>query len=168
MAYWINAYNAFTVQLIIDRYPLKSIKEIPKIRIPMVRDAWSKKFIKIQKERYSLGQIEHSILRVEFDDPRIHFAINCASVSCPKLRNEAYTPDLLEFQLHEQTLYFINNANKNIVTPSDVRISKIFQWFKGDFTETMTLREYINQYSITKIPESTEINFIEYDWDLNE
>src|SRR6185437_11852104 len=89
-AYWINAYNAFTIKLIIDHYPVKSIKDIgPKHQIPFVNTPWEKKFFRIGKKKYKLDRIEHHILRKQFDDPRVHFAIVCASMSCAKLRTEA-------------------------------------------------------------------------------
>ena len=100
MAFWVNAYNAYTLRLILDYYPLKSIKDIgPKIKIPLVTTPWAMKFFSIGGEKMSLDQIEHSILRKKFDDPRIHFALVCASISCPALRPEAYTAANIERQL---------------------------------------------------------------------
>ena len=96
MAYWINAYNAYTIRLILDHYPVESIKDIgSKIKIPFVTTPWAAKFFSIGGERMSLDNIEHGILRKKFDDPRIHFSLVCASMSCPRLRNEAYTADKL-------------------------------------------------------------------------
>ena len=89
LAYWINAYNAYTVKLIIDNYPLKSIKDIKK-GLPFINSVWDIKFIKIEGATYDLNNIEHSILRTKYNEPRIHFAINCASFSCPNLRPEAF------------------------------------------------------------------------------
>ena len=91
LAYWINVYNAFTVKLIVDFYPTKSIRDLgPRIKIPLIKDVWHYKFFKIAGVEMSLDEVEHSILRKEFEEPRIHFAINCASVSCPPLLNEAF------------------------------------------------------------------------------
>ena len=114
LAYWINAYNAFTVKLIIDHYPLKSIKNISE-GLPMIDSPWDIKFFKIGNLDFDLNTIEHEILRKKFNEPRIHFAINCASFSCPKLRNEAFTASQLETQLEEQAHTFINNSDKNII-----------------------------------------------------
>ena len=86
LAYWLNAYNAFTVKLIMDYYPVKSIKDI-KNGIPFVNTVWDIKFIKIEDRTYDLNNIEHGIIRPTFKDPRIHMAVNCASISCPKLQN---------------------------------------------------------------------------------
>jgi len=167
MAYWINAYNAFTVQLILDHYPLKSIKDIKK-GLPMINSVWDIKFIDIEGQTYDLNNIEHSILRKQFDEPRIHFAINCASVSCPVLLNEAYTADRLEAQLESQAIAFISDPSRNRISPDKLELSKIFSWFKGDFTHHGSLREFIAQYSEVDIRDDARIDFLPYNWNLNE
>lgn len=167
MAYWINAYNAFTVKLILNHYPLKSIKDI-KSGIPFVNSVWDIKFIRIEGETYDLNHIEHSILRREFDDPRIHAAINCASISCPKLLNEAYTAAKLVDQLESAMRQFVNDPVRNRITKDRAEISKIFSWFGGDFKEgNRTLRDYINQYAIDPVSSVGKIEFLDYDWRLN-
>ncbi len=169
IAYWINAYNAFTVKLILDHYPLKSIKDIGSaIQIPFVNTPWDVKFIEINKEKLDLNNIEHSILRKKFHEPRIHFAINCASLSCPKLRREAYIAEKLNAQLNEQAIQFINDPKRNDITIDHVKISKIFSWFKGDFTKSGSLKDFLNQYSDIKINGDAKISFMDYDWSLNE
>ena len=150
LAYWINAYNAFTIKLIIDNYPTKSIKDLGGA-IYKVNTPWDIKFIEIEGKKYDLNNIEHNILRKEFDEPRIHFAINCASVSCPNLRNEAYVANKLEKQLEEQTYSFINDSSKNKITSEKAELSKIFSWFKGDFTKNGSLEDFINKYAKVKI-----------------
>lgn len=167
MAYWINAYNAFTIQLIIDNYPLESIKDIAG-KIYKVNTPWDVKFIEIGEKTYDLNNIEHSILRKKFNDPRIHFAINCASVSCPNLRNEAFTSDKLDKQLEEQATKFVNDRSKNTLSNSNIELSKIFSWFKGDFTKNQTLIAFINQYSRNKIDANAKILYKSYDWKLND
>ncbi len=168
LAYWLNAYNAFTVQIVARNYPQKSIKDI-KNGIPFVNTVWDIKFIKIENETYDLNNIEHGIVRPRFEEPRVHFALNCASVSCPRLRNEAYTADKLEAQLTDQAKYFLNNPVKNKITPERAQISKLFSWFKGDFTKNgKSLRDFINQYSEVKINPKTDIDYLDYDWNLNE
>lgn len=168
LAYWINAYNAFTVKLIIDHYPVKSIKDIgPKLAIPKVNSVWDVKFIRIGGEEMSLNHIEHSILRKEFDEPRIHFAIVCASFSCPRLLNEAFIPQKLEHQLETQTAEFINDPAHNIVTPDKVQLSAIFNWFKGDFTKNGTLLDFIRRYSKVKVNDRAKVSHLDYDWSLN-
>jgi len=166
LAYWINAYNAFTIKLIIDNYPTKSIKDLGGA-IYKVNTPWDIKFIEIEGKKYDLNNIEHNILRKEFDEPRIHFAINCASVSCPNLRNEAYVANKLEKQLEEQTYSFINDSSKNKITSEKAELSKIFSWFKGDFTKNGSLEDFINKYAKVKIT-SQKISYLDYSWNLNE
>ncbi len=167
LAYWINAYNAFTVELIIDNYPVKSIKELGG-KLFKINTSWDIKFIHIDGETYDLNNIEHGIIRKDFNEPRIHFAVNCASVSCPKLRNEAYVGSKLDAQLEDQVRYFLKNENKNILGTEKAKLSKIFRWFTGDFTENMSLVEFINQYSEVKLTEETELEYLDYNWNLNE
>lgn len=168
LAYWINAYNAFTVKIVLKHYPVKSIKDITSFNIPMVHSVWDLKFIEIEGHKYDLNNIEHQILRKKFDEPRIHFAINCASVSCPNLLNEAYLPESLEKQLQKQAVAFVNDNSKNKLGQEEIEISKIFSWFKGDFTKKGTLVDFINQYAEEKISKNVSVDFLSYDWNLNE
>jgi len=163
-AYWINAYNAFTIKLIIDNYPVKSIKDIG----GALKSPWDKSFIVIENQTYSLSDIEHKILRKEFNDPRIHFAINCASVSCPRLANHAYLPEKLDEQLNEAAISFINDKSRNNITPDLARLSSIFDWFTGDFTKKGSLIDFLNQYSKIKINPTAKVKFLDYNWNLNE
>lgn len=169
IAYWINAYNAYTVQLIIRNYPLKSIKEIGG-RIPFINSSWDVKFIQLGGETLDLNNIEHGILRKEFEEPRVHFGLNCASVSCPKLRNEAYTAEKLESQLTDQAKAFINDASKNkIGDGKNIKISKLFNWFEGDFKNTSPdIPTFLSRYSKVKISEDANIDYLDYNWNLNE
>lgn len=167
-AYWINAYNAFTVKLIVDNYPVKTIKELGG-SIYKVNTPWDIKFIKLGDETYDLNNIEHGILRDQYPDPRIHAVVNCASFSCPRLRNEAFTPDKLEEQMTDQMNYFINDTDKNVITKYKAELSSLFKWYSGDFTKDgRTIVAYINEYSDTKIDEDTKIVYKSYDWSLNE
>ncbi|MEN7548338.1 DUF547 domain-containing protein [Rapidithrix thailandica] len=169
LAYWINAYNAFTIQLILKNYPVQSIKEIgPKLSIPFVNSVFDIEFIRIGDQLLSLNHIEHGILRKRFEEPRIHFAINCASVSCPDLRPEAYTAEQLEEQLHQQAVRFINDPQKNQLSEDQVRLSKIFQWFESDFTRQGSLLQFINRYAQHPVNTATPIRFLNYNWHLNE
>lgn len=168
MAYWINAYNAFTVQLIIDHYPVKSIKDIgPRLSIPLVNSVWDVKFFKIGGKEMTLNQIEHDILRKEFNEPRIHFAIVCASYSCPRLLNEAYLPSTLVRQLQAQAVEFINDPNRNTIAADHLQLSSIFNWFKGDFTKKGTLPDFIRTYAKVKVSDRAKVSFLDYDWSLN-
>lgn len=164
IAYWVNAYNAFTIKLILKNYPLKSITEI-KINN---QNAWDYKWIKIGKETMSLNDIEHSKLRGQFNDARIHFVLNCASYSCPILLNEALTSKDLEVQLENQTIKFINDPLRNSISSANVQVSQLFNWYKSDFTENgKSLIDFINQYSKVKISNTAKISYLEYNWKLN-
>lgn len=166
-AFWINAYNAFTVALILKHYPVKSIKDIGG-KIYKVNTPWDIKFISIGGKKYDLNNIEHGILRKKFDDPRIHFALVCASISCPRLRNEAYTGAQLNAQLEDDGRNFLNDKSKNRISADKAELSKYFSWYKGDFTKNGSLADFINKYSVTKINTSTKIGSLDYNWNLNE
>ncbi|WP_395054018.1 DUF547 domain-containing protein [Flavobacterium sp.] len=159
LAYYINAYNVYTLKVVIDNYPTKSIKDID--------NAWDKKLVQSGKSKISLSDVEHKILR-KMNEPRIHFAINCASFSCPNLLNEAYLPETLNKQLETVTKAFINDKTKNIITANEVKISEIFNWFGGDFkTKKTSVIDFINTYSTVKIDKKAKIKFLDYNWNLN-
>lgn len=169
LAYWINVYNAFTVKLIVDNYPVKSIRDLgPVLKIPMLKDVWHYQFFQIGGKKSSLDEIEHSILRKEFEEPRIHFAINCASVSCPPLLNEAFVSEKIEAQLSHVTRSFINDPLRNKIAVDKVELSSIFSWFKEDFTKKGSLVDFLNQYSMLKIKMTARISYMDYNWNLNE
>ncbi|MEL6864297.1 MAG: DUF547 domain-containing protein [Bacteroidota bacterium] len=167
LAYWINAYNAFTVKLIVDHYPTPGIKEI-KNGIPFVNSVWDIKFIHIEGATYDLNNIEHGILRKKFNEPRIHFAINCASISCPDLRPEAYQALQIEKQLNEQAHLFLADTSKNQIQSDQIAISKIFSWFGGDFKKDGSLIDYLNRYAPAQIQSNADKRFLDYDWRLND
>jgi hypothetical protein len=169
-AFWINAYNAFTVKLIIDHYPVKSIKDIgPKYQIVFINTPWQKKFFYIGKEHFKLDRIEHQILRKQFNDPRVHFAIVCASMSCAKLRREAYEGDRLNEQLKNQAIDFLTDRRKNKIASEKAELSSYFDWFKKDFEKNgQTVIGFINQYSLVKMKKDADITFLDYNWGLNE
>jgi hypothetical protein len=160
LAYYINLYNAHTINLILNNYPINSIKDLNR--------PWTSSFVRVGNEKLTLGGVENSILR-KMDDPRIHFAINCASYSCPDLLNEAYQATTIEEQLERVTFSFINGP-KNELTESNIRLSKIFKWYKKDFKVNgqKDLIGYVNKYSKIKIKPDANLDFIEYNWDLNE
>ena len=164
MAYWINAYNAFTVKLIIDYYPLKSIKDISN---GILSKPWDIKFFKIDGVDFNLNTIEHEILRVDFSEPRIHFAINCASFSCPKLRNEAFVGERLEEQLEDQTIAFLHNTDKNIINEKETKLSPLFNWFESDFTKHESIASFVKKRHHS-FNEQNDISYLDYDWTLNE
>lgn len=159
MAYWINAYNAFTVKLIVDHMPLKSIKDI--------EGPWDKKFIQIEGKAYSLNDIEHQILRPVYKDPRIHFAVNCASGGCPPLLNASFKAKSLDEQLDQVSRAFVNSASHNQISTSAVSISEIFNWFKDDFKAGGGVIAFLNSHSKTPISADAAISYNTYDWTLN-
>ena len=168
LAYWINAYNAFTLKLILDNYPLEGIKDIgPVLQIPYVNSVFDIRFININGVNLDLNFIEHQVLRKEFNEPRIHFAINCASVSCPPLRRGAYVAEKLDEQLQDQAVRFVTGP-QNEISKERMLLSKIFKWFSGDFTTKGSLTDFIQQYTQVPIDENTSIFFKEYNWNLNE
>ncbi len=168
LAFWINAYNAFTIRLIIRNYPVTSIKDLGGF-IYKVNTSWDIKFINICDEIYDINNIEHQKIRDQFKEPRIHFAVNCASVSCPKILNEAFTAERIDEQLDKVAREFINNIKKNKISSEKAEISKIFNWYSGDFkVGGKSVTDFINQYADVKITESTKISYMDYDWRLNE
>lgn len=170
MAYWINAYNAFTIKDVVKHYPIESIKDIgSKIQIPFVTTPWAEKFFTIGGQKMSLDNIEHGTLRKKYNDPRIHFSLVCASISCPRLRNEAYTADKLDAQLNDQGSDFLNNPVKNKIGKDEAKLSKYFDWYKGDWKENgQSVVKWVNKYSTTKITDNTKIDYMDYNWNLNE
>lgn len=167
LAYWINAYNAFTVQLIIRNYPLNSIQDIAG-SIPFVNTTWDIKFIHIEGETYDLNNLEHGIIRKEFKEPRIHFALVCAAVSCPRLRNEAFIASKLDQQLEEEASYFFNNPAKNKISTDNVQLSKLMDWYWGDFKDIADDKiSYVNRYSRTQASQKASVSYLDYNWDLN-
>lgn len=168
MAYWINAYNAYTLELILDYYPVNGIKEI-KDGIPFVSTVWDIDFIKIEDREYNLNNLEHGILRKYFDEPRTHFALVCASLSCPKLQAFAYSADRLDEQLDQAAREFFNDPFRNDIAADTARVSKILDWYWMDFKDQYAdVRELINKYSQTKVDANTVIEYLDYDWALNE
>lgn len=168
MAFWINAYNAFTIKLVLQHYPVASIKDI-KRGIPFVNTVWDIKFIKIQNSTYDLNNIEHGILRKDFKDARIHAAVNCASYSCPKLRPEAYVAEKLEAQLDDAMRQFINDPTRNRISPNKAELSSIFNWFGGDFKDNAgSITKYINKYARQPLASNGKIVYLDYDWRLND
>lgn len=165
LAFYINAYNILTIKLVSDHQPKKSIKDIGSWFNPV----WQKPAGVLAGKMVSLDSIEHKILR-KMNDPRIHFAIVCASLSCPDLRTEAYTADRIEQQLDEQAKRFIANNQKGLrIEGKTIYVSKIFDWFSEDFNPSEKPKDvlnYISQYN----KEASRFNYyktLEYNWNLN-
>lgn len=162
-AFWINAYNAYTLKLILKNYPLKSIMDVKE----KGKTAWKISFAKVGGETYTLDHIEHEILRKELFDPKIHVGVNCASGSCPKLGNVAFTEENIDEELTKLMKAFINDSTRNKITKKKVQISEIFNWFKDDFTKKGSVIDYLNKYSEIEIKDNAKISYLKYDWSLN-
>ncbi|GHB77504.1 DUF547 domain-containing protein [Psychrosphaera saromensis] len=201
LAFLINAYNAWTVELIVSNYhPQKNhqTKQHPKLKSikdlgSFFRSPWSKKFIPLFGETLSLDDIEHGLIRgavdtrvtdtgkSKYNEPRIHFALNCASIGCPALREEAYTGEMLETQLQQQTIRFISDSSRNFAKGNNLNISSIFKWygddFKNGFKAATSFEEflllYVNELKLNAAQQQAlknddmKINFLDYNWDLN-
>ncbi len=181
LAFLINAYNAFTVQLILTRYPdLGSIKELGSF----LRSPWKKPFVPLLGQTLSLDDIEHGLIRGSgrYRDPRIHFAVNCASTGCPALRPEAYSPERLDAQLEDQAVRFLGDRVRNRIKGERVEISPIFKWYRGDFEQGFrgdrSLADFLARYAAALGLSATQANdlrngkvaisFGDYSWRLND
>lgn len=159
LAYWINAYNAYTIKLIVDNYPVSSITDLHGGK------PWDAKWIKLDGKTLSLNNIENDIIRPTFKEPRIHFAVNCAAKSCPPLSNSVWTAANLESKFETATKKFVNDSKYNSVSSSGANVSKIFEWYKEDFGD---LTAFLNKYANSPLGSGGKISFMEYDWKLNE
>ncbi len=158
LAYWMNAYNAMTIDLILRNQPLSSIKDI--------KNPWDQRLWKLGEKYYNLDEIEHQILR-KMGDARIHFGINCASFSCPPLLNEAFIPSKVDGQLNLVAKKFINDSSRNMISENNVEISNIFKWFSKDFKQNGSLIDFLNKFSEIKISEDAKVRYMDYNWALN-
>ncbi len=172
IAFLLNLYNAATLQLIIDHYPVESIKEIG----GRWKGPWKQEVVSLFGEKVTLDHVEHDLIRKDYKEPRVHFALVCAARSCPPLRGEPYTPDKLDEQLEDQGRIFINTPSKNRVDLENrtAYLSKIFKWFSGDFEEASgSVPAFIRPYfprDISKQLEDGEfaVEYTDYDWALND
>jgi hypothetical protein len=170
MAYLINLYNAATLKLVADHYPVKSIKDIGGGKGP-----WKQPVVRLFGKQQTLDYIEHDLLRPKYKDPRVHFAVNCASIGCPALRAEAFQAAKLDAQMDEQARVFLRDSSKNRVDAKNktLHLSEIFEWFKGDFTsKSGTLEKYIATYVSDADRKSIQqgglsVKNTKYDWNLN-
>lgn len=180
LAFLINAYNAWTVEFILATYPnLESIKDLGSF----FSSPWKKEFIPLFGEIVSLDYVEHGLIRGSdrYNDPRIHFAVNCASIGCPALREEAYTAEKLEQQLTEQTTRFLTDTTRNYIKGDNLYLSSIFKWYRDDFEAgfrgTQSLEDFLLLYAtaltLTENQKSAlhkqdlNIKFLDYNWKLN-
>ncbi|MBX9632625.1 MAG: DUF547 domain-containing protein [Burkholderiales bacterium] len=181
LAFLINAYNAFTVEKILTRYPdLKSIRDFGSV----FGNPWKDKFFTLLGKPMTLDGIEHETIRVPgaFDEPRIHFAVNCASIGCPMLREEAYVADRIDRQLEEQAERFLSDRSRNRWSDGNLEISKIFDWYKKDFTAgykgITSVEQFLGKYAalLADKPDDqkairdgrVKVKYLDYDWALND
>ena len=170
LALLINAYNAFTLKLILDNYPVDSIQDIPS------KQRWDAKRWVIGGQTYSLSQIEHEQIRPKFIEPRIHFALVCAAVGCPKLRQEAYVGSRISEQLEEQAKLLHSSQRWFSFEPGDsrARLTQLYNWYGGDFTQVSgSPLENAARYSpglqqALNTGKKPKIDWIDYDWTLNQ
>lgn len=167
LAFWINVYNIFAVKLVRDHFPITSIRNVGSIFSPV----WTMPVGKVGGQMYTLNDIEHEILR-PMNEPGIHFAIVCASVSCPDLRSEAYTASALRDQLRSQAKRFLESKGKGMWVEREkkmVHLSMIFEWYKKDFAESGGVIGFLNGEGggSWNIPQGYAIKYLPYNWDLN-
>ena len=170
LTFWINAYNALTIKGVLDHYPTTSVR-----KIKLFGGFFSRIRFQVGGRSYTLDNIEHDIIRSEFGDPRIHFALVCASLGCPSLENRAFVPETLEERLDNATANFINNPEKVRLDRENrvLYLSQIFEWYAEDFEDTHdSVINFISEY----LPEvdaaflegkEVQIQYVQYDWSLN-
>lgn len=180
LAFLINAYNAWTIELILTAWPdVKSIKDLGSF----FSSPWSKEFVSLLGKTRSLDDIEHKLIRGSgrYNDPRIHFAVNCASIGCPALRAEAYNSNLLDQQLDEQTALFLSDRSRNRVDGNVIKLSSIFKWYREDFEKGWHGFNRLEDFLLVHAADldlsdsmkaklktgNADIEFMGYDWRLN-
>ena len=166
LAFWINAYNAFTLKLIIDRYPVKSIRDIQESG----KGPWDIVWIDIAEAKYSLNQIEHEVIRKQFDEPRIHMALVCAAKSCPPLRSEAYVGEKLGEQLEDNAKRFLNDVSKNRFEKetNTLYLSELLSWYGDDFVKRYgSASNFALKLLGVSHSQTPAIKYLPYDWNLN-
>jgi len=178
IAFWLNLYNASAMKIILDNYPINGgggfkASFYPKSSIQRIKKVWDRKFIDVFGDKISLNHIENKILRKKFKEPRIHFALVCASIGCPVLRGEAYMGGSLDEQLTDQTRNFLAVPFKNRyeVSENTFYMSPIFKWFSEDFESfggpVAFAKEYVSSDIQKQLTKKTEVKFLDYDWSLN-
>jgi hypothetical protein len=172
-AYWVNLYNALTIDIVLKNYPVRSIKEVG----DGYSGPWNTKYLLIADQKLSLNNIEHEILRAIWQDSRIHYVINCASISCPDLLPQVLQADALEEQLNRAAKEYINHTRAISFEDNTIKLSSIFQWFSADFGQTQQdLLKHFMLYAQPDLKEkliefsnNTSANYqFDYNWKLNE
>ena len=172
LAYWINFYNALTIQVVATHYPIASIREIDLGGGGFSGGPWAKKLVAVEGEDLSLNDIEHRILRPIWQDPRIHYAVNCASIGCPNLRRSAYEGDTVNRVLESATRNYINNPRGVSIQDGDLVVSSLYVWFRPDFGDSdAAILEHLRRYAGPTLKSSLDgretFSDHRYDWGLN-
>ncbi|MGD9286098.1 MAG: DUF547 domain-containing protein [Desulfobacterales bacterium] len=168
-AFYVNTYNAWTIKLILSGYPgITSIKDLGSL----LKSPWKKEIVRIDGKVISLDDVEHNILRPRYQDPRVHFAINCAAKSCPPLQTEPFEGDILDRQLNEATRSFINDPKSYKLEEDKLHVSRIFKWFSEDFKDDIL--GFFLKYASGDLKKNLEakadqiqVKYLKYDWSLN-
>jgi len=167
--YWANLYNALTLQIVLENYPVKSIREIKSGFRP---GPWKRKLVTINGENLSLDNIEHDILRQKYPSPYVHYMVNCASVGCPNLKPGLWQIDTLEADQKSAARDFINSRRGAVVTDKGLKLSSIYKWFKKDFGGQAGVLAHIHKYAgpdlAAAIDRGVKTRKYDYDWSLNE
>ena len=172
-AFWANLYNAVTLDVVLTAYPVKSIRDIDISPGLFSNGPWGKKLVRVENTPLSLDDIEHKILRVVFKDPRVHYAVNCASIGCPNLQKQAFTGPKLNAQLEAAAISYVNSNRGVKIEKGHVEVSKIYSWFQKDFGKDKKavldhLQRYANPGLKAKLQQATSIRRYYYDWNLND
>lgn len=173
MAYWINLYNALTVDVVLEHYPVPSIREIDISPGFFADGPWGKKLVTVEGEQLTLNEIEHRVLRPIWQDARVHYAVNCASIGCPNLASEAYRGDAIDAQLDAAARAYINNWRGVTVKGGEIDVSSIYDWFYDDFGGSddslmAHLIEYAEPELAGQLRQIGAISGTMYDWNLND
>ena len=171
-AYWVNLYNAVTLQVVLQYYPVASIRDIDLGGGFFTRGPWRKKLVTVEGRELSLDDIEHNILRKRYSDARVHYAVNCASIGCPNLARRAYSGSALETMLEAGARDFVNHPRGVRVNNRGIRASRIYSWFAEDFGTEAQLRAHWERYASAplreRIANARGIAGYDYDWGLND
>ena len=173
LAYWINLYNALTIAVVLEHYPVKSILDISISPGLFKVGPWDKKLIEVEGEMLSLNDIEHRILRPIWSDPRVHYAVNCASIGCPNLRPRAFTAEDLDDTLDRAARDYINSDRGVVYQDGDLYVSSIFDWFQEDFGDNdqeviQHLRQFADPTLEARLAKTARIRDDFYNWELND
>jgi hypothetical protein len=168
-AFYVNVYNAWTIKLILSAYPdIESIRDLG----TLLKTPWEKPIVQLATGTFTLDDIEHKILRPQFEDPRIHYVVNCASISCPPLRSEPYTAEKLNDQLEDATRLFLNHPDNYRLEGSHFYVSRLFKWYGEDFNND-AIGFYLNYANedlkarLQAAGRTLSVKYLKYEWGLN-